>query len=113
MARLGNSVNERDVNRARDVPSVASDDRTGESAEEQAVLPREHPVPRISQLGDVNDLRVGLPILGRIEDEIENLLGRHTLDNRASGASDRHEYAPYPGAANLNDNVRSLQCRRG
>ena len=68
-------------------PAVAGDDRAWELAEELAVLAGDHPVLGVGDLGDVNDLEIGLLVLRRVEHEVEDVLGRHPGDERRSFAA--------------------------
>src|SRR4029434_933014 len=64
------------------------DDGALRDAEEGAVLARDHAVRDVAELRDPEDLGVGLGVLRRVEDEVEDLLRRHAFDDLGAFATD-------------------------
>ena len=56
--------------------------------EERAVLAGQHPLGEVGQLRDPHDLGVGLGVLGRVEHEVEDLVGRDALHDGGPFTSD-------------------------
>src|SRR4051794_24056550 len=78
--RLGDAVLQGHGDVVRGIPVVAGHDRPAEPSEKQAVFSGDHAVGGVSQLGDREDLRIGLRVLSRVEHEVEDLLRADACD---------------------------------
>src|SRR3954447_6284371 len=105
---LRDAVLQDDVDRMRPLPLVARDHRARETAEELAVLARDHPVLDVAELDDVDDLRVGLGVLRRVEHEVEHLVRRDTRGEDAALAADHALPACEVRSASIDDGWASF-----